>query len=71
MAFYRCNPFKNRICGKRDCYINGGKCFLTMDIDSSTDEKALDETKDARTPNKEQERIKERWFKKEKEKEEE
>lgn len=71
MAFYRCNPFLNTYCGKRKCYVNGGNCFLTMDKHHSIDGVALTEENHAGNPNKEQQRIKERWLKKEQEKEEE
>ena len=71
MPFYRCNPFTNTYCGKRKCYINGGDCFLTTDNRYSIDGKPLTEENHAGKPNRAQERIKERWLRKEQEKEEE
>ena len=39
--YYRCDPRKNIMCKKRNCYVTDGTCTLTSDMDCSIDGKML------------------------------
>lgn len=32
-AYYTCNPCKNVACNKANCYVNGGPCHCTTNLD--------------------------------------
>lgn len=41
MTFYKCNPDKAIRCSKTTCYLNGGNCRLTTNIDYAKDSTPL------------------------------
>ncbi len=62
--YYRCSPFKNVECGKRNCFVNGGSCYITSVDKFSTDGKQLLCGADLKKPSVEQKKILKRWDKK-------
>lgn len=39
---YKCDPSKNKQCKKTNCYLNGGPCTKTTDINYAKSKKAID-----------------------------
>lgn len=39
---YKCDPSKNKQCKKTNCYLNGGPCTNTTDINYAKSKKAID-----------------------------